>query len=174
MNIQAFKNSRRFAFTLVEVTLAIGIVAVAIVPVFGLIPTALNTFHRAIDASVSTQIAQRLINDAQQTDFQTLTGGAADRFVRTPEIRYFDDQGSELTGADTTGAIYQTRVVIAPNTQTTGAGAGNENLATIMVQIANNPRNAVLQPDGATLLWPRANTAGVPIVTYSAIVANNQ
>ncbi len=174
MNNKALKKSKRFAFTLVEVTLAIGIVAVAIVPVFGLIPTALNTFHKAIDASVSTQIAQRLINDAQQTDFLTLTGGATGRFARTPELRYFDDQGNELTGTDTTGAIYQTRVVVAPNTQTTGSGSGNQNLATVMVQIANNPRNAMLQPDGTTLLWPRANTAGIPVVTYSAIVANNQ
>ena len=165
------------AFSLVEVTLAIGVVAIAIIPVFGLIPTGLNTFHKAIDASVGSQIAQRLIVEAQQTDFATLIGANSSRFVQTVNnstLRYFDDQGTELTGASISSAIYRTQVVVVPNTQTPGPQPSNVNLATVTVQVANNPRKAQLTSDGTTLLWSPFNSSNVPVATYYAIVANNQ
>jgi len=166
------------AFSLVEVTLAIGIVAIGIIPIFGLIPTGLNTFHKAIDTSVGSQIAQRLINEAQQTDFTTLTGANSGRFVQTSSnsstLRYFDEQGTELTGASTSSAIYRTQVVVVPNTPPPGTQASNVNLATVTVQVANNPRDAQLIPDGTTLLWNPFNSSNVPVATYYAIVANNQ
>jgi len=172
----SFRKGRRRsrAFTLVEVTLAIGIVAFAFIPLFGLIPTGLSTFRQAMDTSVGSQIAQRLINEAQLTDFLTLTGTNASPtpFVQSPLIRYFDSQGNELP--DSTGAIYSVQTRIVPVTQTPYTGiapTANANLATVTVQIASNPGHQTIIQDTATKLWTKSP---LPIVTYSSIVSRNQ
>jgi uncharacterized protein (TIGR02598 family) len=65
------------AFSLVEVALSIGLLATAFIPLLALMPSGLSGFRRAIDLSVCTQIAQRVINDARQMDFDLLIDRAA-------------------------------------------------------------------------------------------------
>src|SRR5882757_6098701 len=82
------------AFSLIEVVLAVGVVAFAFVAILGLIPAGMTQFRQAIDTSVCAQIAQRIINEAQGTDFTILideqklpTGTASDDYAfRTPSI----------------------------------------------------------------------------------------
>jgi uncharacterized protein (TIGR02598 family) len=96
---------------LVETVLAVGVVAFAFVAILGLIPAGLTQFRQAIDTSVCAQISQRVIMDAQQTDFDTLvdmdslassSATHPDNFTfRAPgagaeEFRYFDEQGNEI------------------------------------------------------------------------------
>src|SRR4051812_41937151 len=61
-------------FTLVEVTLALGVIAFAFVALLALLPAGNNAFRRAIDLATCGQIAQRVISDAQNANFDTLTG----------------------------------------------------------------------------------------------------
>src|SRR3954470_20054707 len=120
----AFRTPRHpeRAFSLIEVVLAVGVVAFAFVAVLGLIPAGMGQFRQAIDTSVCAQIAQRVINDAQETAFTILideaklpTTGADDFAFRAPTvaastastasnpgkcIRYFDEQGSEVIPAN--------------------------------------------------------------------------
>jgi uncharacterized protein (TIGR02598 family) len=171
-SVLSFQKARasRAAFSLVEITMAIGIVSFAFLGVFGLIPTGLNTFRQAMDASVGSQIAQRVINDAQQTDFNTLIGGNTSAFQQSSTPRYFDDQGNEVTTAG--GAIYQVNTCITPATATPSAsGNTNPNLATVTVQIANNPGNRRINLDATMPLW---NDSRFPMVTCSAIVSKNK
>lgn len=101
---------REGAFSLVEISLAIAIVAFAFVALLGLLPPGMHNFRVAMDVQTSTEIYQRVIADAQETDFDTLVsqknspdfngiaveiGGNADQFYRLP-WRYFDEQGQEL------------------------------------------------------------------------------
>src|SRR5947207_4035315 len=81
------------AFSLIEVVLAVGVVAFAFVAILGLIPAGMSQFRQAIDTSVCSQIAQRVINDSQETDFTTLideknlpTASADDYAFRTPSV----------------------------------------------------------------------------------------
>jgi len=112
------------AFSLIEVVLAVGVVAFAFVAIMGLIPAGMSQFRQAIDTSVCAQIAQRIINESQETDFTTLideknlpTANADDFALRTPTVaastastanvpgkcvRYFDEQGMEVIPAATT------------------------------------------------------------------------
>ena len=101
---------RRAGFSLVEIVLAVGVVSFAFVAILGLIPAGLTQFRQAIDTTVCAQIAQRVIGDAQQADYDTLidrTGLPAnptdwDDFtfvapkVVAPEFRYFDERGVEV------------------------------------------------------------------------------
>ena len=160
---------RRGGFSLVEITMAIGIVSFAFVAVLGLLPSGLNTFRKAMDASVSSQIFQRVINEAQQTDFNTL--------VATPlpddiAYTYYDDQGNKVDATDKAKAttIYSVKTRVQVSTTLPGSGSGNTDLATVTVQIANNPGHATLTT-GANGLWD-ANS-GVAVSTQSTLVARN-
>jgi type II secretory pathway pseudopilin PulG len=118
--------ARQSAFSLVEVVLAVGVVAFAFVAILGLIPAGLTQFRQATDTSVGAQIAQRVIEDAEQSDFNTLIDynntvatnsgtittqplyfrapSVADTTSATaanpgPCVRYFDESGNEIIPA---------------------------------------------------------------------------
>lgn len=89
------------AFSLVEVVLAIGVVAFAFVAIFSLLPVGMGVFREAMDTSVSAQIVQRVVGDATETEFDSLIdpakngGASAGNYYALP-VRYFDDQGTEV------------------------------------------------------------------------------
>jgi uncharacterized protein (TIGR02598 family) len=161
---------RHRGFSLVEVTLSLGIISFAFVGIFTLIPTGLHTFRQATDASIGSQIAQRVIGDALQTDYDVLTDEAnlpnspsetpANYTFRAPAVhapafRYFDDQGVELVRAtpaepptddEKRRIVYWVNTRIQPRTERvqTGSEACLQHLATITVQVATNPANRTL------------------------------
>lgn len=180
------------AFTLVEITIAIGIVAFAFISVVGMIPTGLNSFHQAMDASIRSQIAQRVLNDVQQTDFSQLIKDYNGNTIENGETgvgytRFFDQQGSEivpaartmppsLTSEEKRRIIYWVNTRVSPTTVTPYTNvsqppeAANTNLATVTVQISNNPANTTITADTTTNLW---NDPRYAIATYSAMVSRN-
>jgi uncharacterized protein (TIGR02598 family) len=167
------------AFSLIEVTLAIGIVAFAFVPLFGLLPTGMNAFRQSSNNTVTAQIAQRVMNDCQQSDFSELitdaNGNPISGITGCKAVRYFDNQANELSAAGTP-AIYWVNTAITPATNLP-AGAVNANLATLIIQVASNPANQTLL-SGTNSLWTGAtssnpSTAAVQIATYSGMVSNN-
>ena len=116
----------RSGFSLVEVVLAVGVVAFAFVAIMGLIPAGIHQFRQAIDNSVCTQIGQRVLQDCEQADFNTLVDYAhtyppnipgQPTYFRSPSmlatqsaggtsqggcIRYFDEEGNEIVPATAT------------------------------------------------------------------------
>jgi len=102
-----FKDHRLGAsgFSLVEVVLAIGVVAFAFVAIFSLLPVGMGVFREAMDTSVSAQIVQRVVSDATETEFDSLidpakNGGAVSGDYYALPMRYFDDQGTEVKVSD--------------------------------------------------------------------------
>lgn len=107
---------QRAAFSLVEVALAIAIVSVAVVGILSLMSTGLGSYRQVMDTTICAQIAQRIINDAQQADFRALTdyantkGQPAGFTFRAPRadegfVRYFDEQGNEVIPASEEGEL---------------------------------------------------------------------
>jgi uncharacterized protein (TIGR02598 family) len=131
------RRTRRAGFSLGEVVLALGIVSFALVAVLGLMPAGLNASRRAIDISVGSQVVQRINEELQQTDFDSLTAPGA-----LPD-RYFDDEGQEVVPAK---SIYSVRTEVLktdgqvatalPTTATTSA------LATVVCKLGYNPEGA--------------------------------
>jgi uncharacterized protein (TIGR02598 family) len=115
--------SRNKGFSLVEIALALAIVAIALIALVGLLPTGLNNFRDATDAQIAGEIFQRVVADAQETDFDTLiaakveSGGDNGQFYRLP-LRHFDSQGGEVkvanpdspSSTEAEGIIYTARV----------------------------------------------------------------
>lgn len=160
-----FRRRPARGFTLVECALALGIVAIAFVPIFGLLPTGLNTARQAINYSIGSNIAQFLFNEAQQTDFNVLTA--------TPDtarpVRYFDNQGSEIKTATSPSVIYHANTRVLATTVYPGAAIANANVATVTIQVACNPINQTLVTDSDTRLWAVTNRQ--PMLTFSFYVS---
>jgi uncharacterized protein (TIGR02598 family) len=152
-------------FSMIELVLALGVVSFAFVSLLGLLPIGMATFRNALDVSVGMQISQRIVNETQETDFSDCVDP-----TKKPVTRYFDDQGEEVS--DSSKAIYQVNVRIesAPSLPGTEEKQ-NENLATVTVQVANNPAGKVLT-SGVDGLW--AEETGVTMVYFSSIIAGNQ
>jgi uncharacterized protein (TIGR02598 family) len=81
------------AFSLVEVALAVGVIAFAFVALFGMLPVGLQTFRDAIDTSNEARIVQTFVSKVLATDFKNLktTVDAA----ATNEVVYFDEEGTQ-------------------------------------------------------------------------------
>lgn len=84
-----FRNGRS-AFTLVEVTLAIGIVAVAILSMTALMPVGLRTMKESADSAVTAQILNKVASTVQTTPFKDL-----DDLIRNGPL-LFDRAGCDV------------------------------------------------------------------------------
>jgi uncharacterized protein (TIGR02598 family) len=154
---------RRAGFSLVEVTLALGVVGFAFVPILGLLPVGLTAFHQSMGMSISTQIAQRVLGEAQQTDFTTLTSGAA------IASRYFDEEGSEIKDSSSTKWIYVANTVVKIPPSDQAGGLACTNLVNVLVQVVGNPSRKALAT-GTDGLVP--TSTGISIQTYAGIVSS--
>jgi uncharacterized protein (TIGR02598 family) len=158
----------RSGFSLVEVTLALGIVAFSMLTLLGLVPLGLTTFHKAINASVSSQIVQHVVTDFQQSDFSGLS--------QQNPILYFDDQANELNvataGSTPPGAIYYVNVVVNTPALMPG-GTPSANLASVIIEIVSNPGNQTLTYNSSHSVQQDV-VHGIYVSRYSAFIAKNQ
>ena len=121
---------------MVEVSIAVGILAVAMVALLGLMPAGMTTFRKAMDTSTTAQIAQRVLLDMQQADFDQILdtkndhGNQSNYYTFTAPLRnsqqyrFFDEQGielvtnggtnSSLSNAQKTALVYQVNIRIMP------------------------------------------------------------
>ncbi len=122
------------AFTLVEVALALSIIAFAFVTLLGLLQSGMSSFRDSMDRSVSSQIAQEILNEKRKVDFSTLTASTS------PSLLSFTEDGEFIsTPAD---SIYTARVSINPSVSVPGPGTGrfiNRSLAKVAVEVVRRP-----------------------------------
>ncbi len=116
-------------FSLVEVTLAIGIVAFAFLSILAMLPVGLATFDRAVNATVEARIAQQIFSDAQQVKFEDL-GDTAGR-------SYFDAEGRLLGTGGTAPDGWVYNAVVNPPASKFSA---SQFTSTVTVDIAKNRR----------------------------------
>lgn len=171
-------SARMAAFSLIEVTLAVGIMGFAFVAILGMVPVGLKNYRETKNTAVSSQIAQQILSQVQVAPYSQLTqpgsnpatvqnGDVTSSSLRlaappetpassTPYVRYFSEEGTEVLSTDASG-IYQvnTRVLVAPpfvQTAATG-GVGNGEVLGVAIQVAYNPGRAtlVMDPHDASL-----------------------
>jgi len=120
------KSDRAAAFTLIEVTIAIGIASFAILSMLGVMVVGLKTLRGAIDTTVQAQITQELVATLKQADFSTITNASSWN-------RIYDDRGVVAT-TDAT-KLYSTAVQIS--NVTLAGGTVNPNLVKVIVGITS-------------------------------------
>ena len=163
----------RAAFSLIEVTLAIGIMAFAVVPVVGLLPIGLRVHRDSMVAIASTQIVGRVTHELEQTDYSTLPGVPNTTSVVTgPLTYYFDDQGDLLPSATDSRRIYDVQATVnAPSTlpALSGVTTTTASLARVEIDIGLNPgRSASIFARGSNGAFTNSNVS-----TYFAFVSKN-
>ncbi len=113
------------AFTLVEVTLALGMAAISLIAIFALLPVGLQTSYSAAEQTASNDILVTVIadlrataptsppgNDATSAQFGINIPGNSGGAGSTVAL-YFDSQGRVLPSPD--GSRYRLTVTFLPN-----------------------------------------------------------
>jgi prepilin-type N-terminal cleavage/methylation domain-containing protein len=196
------RNWRR-GFSLVEVALAVAVLAVALVGLLALMPSGVGNFRKAMDTSITSQIAQRILQDAEQAEFDALVdlphlppdpeglSYCPERFsfrapkVGVPAWRYFDESGTEVHPASKDGKlstaerriiVYQVNTRIRPRAELPTINESSGHVAQLTVQIARNPGTVEL-PIESNSKVPEHNLfktgLNVPVFTYCALIGRN-
>ena len=92
--IPCLKRRLETGFSLVEVTLSIGIIAVAFVALLGLLPVGMSTFRSSIDASNEMWIMQSFNSMVLTTDYASVPELSYEKAPHV--IYYFDEEGRRV------------------------------------------------------------------------------
>lgn len=88
------------SFSLVELTLALGIAAICIIAVFGLLPVGLKANHNAISQSASASIIAAVVADMRATPRAATTSTQYGVSFGVTKTLYFDNAGGISTALD--------------------------------------------------------------------------
>lgn len=191
-------------FSLIEVAIAVGILAVSLVALLGLLPGGMTTFRKAMDTSITAQISQRILHDMEQAEFDEVIDAANLPTDPTsycpphfsfrapkksaPVLRYFDEQGVEiipkgatLSEAEKNAVIYHVNVRIIPRAELPTINETASQVAQITVQVARNSGNRnipIFTGSDSDPNVPDRNlfkkTTGVTVSTYYSLLGKNQ
>lgn len=106
-------------FTLVEVTIALGLVSFSLVGLMGMLPVGLSNFREAMEIQTQTRIAQQIAAELQLTPFQTISDGT----FQTAFPRFYNDEGASVGAAE---SVY-TVTAAAPGSLELPGGQVNPN-----------------------------------------------
>jgi uncharacterized protein (TIGR02598 family) len=135
-------NFLRAGFSLVEVVLAVGIMALGVVTILGLLPHGLEMSRKTANEQAETRIVDQIVGELQASEWTTLGGVTGPGNVGGIVLQY-DDQGLRtLEGALTT---YVARVMMVDDNESTtgmevpsngGGAAFNPNLRRVRIDVA--------------------------------------
>ena len=105
--------NRRAAFSLVEVSLAVAIIAFAFVSLIGLLPAGLQVFKKTTDATNEMRIFTDLTSMLQSTEYEAIDTPQSGTDLKT-KLFYYDAEGSLLDSKNGTSSDDETaRVYVA-------------------------------------------------------------
>ncbi len=87
---------RRAGFSLIEVTIALGISALGITSLLGLLPQGLSNLKKASDLAAETRISQLIISDVTQAQWEDKSGGDLLSYSYNGKRYYFDEMAQVL------------------------------------------------------------------------------
>jgi type II secretory pathway pseudopilin PulG len=100
------KRRSNCAFSLVEVTLAIGIAAFCLIAIFGLMPVGVQTNRNATSQTAATNIIAAAVSDLRATPKASTTSSQFGITFGTNTTLYFDGSG-QFTTSPSTNSRYQ-------------------------------------------------------------------
>jgi uncharacterized protein (TIGR02598 family) len=157
------------AFSLIEVVLAVAIMALGVVTILGLLPHGLEVTRKTANELAESRIVDTILGDLQAMDWTKLNDAAGDAEV--VGSRFFDDQGLVINkGDEELPAIlsYVADVQIPEldvHLPTNAANpADNSNLRRVIIRVAATPKQDIdLQ-----------NPGGVAVHTYTQLIARTR
>jgi uncharacterized protein (TIGR02598 family) len=116
------------AFTLIEVTIALGISSFAILSILGVMAVGMRTMGGAVDATVQAQITNDVVGNLKQVNFTELTKAGSSLAWR------YDDRGLSVGNTGTAEEVYSASAEILP--ATLSGGSANPNLVRVSILIS--------------------------------------
>lgn len=151
-------------FSLVEVTLAIGLTTFSVIVLLGLLCSGVNESRQATDQTVMVQIAQQLIGMAQQTDWSHTDELSSAYF-------YFDETGQLLEGSEEDQAVFAGCILVEPEVNLPADGSGvNDQMAKVRVRVVRDPARKLR---GAPTSELADETLRASAREFPAFLANN-
>jgi len=138
------KLSTAGAFSLVELTLALGVAAFCLVAVFGLVPVGVQTNRSATSQTAATNILSSVVSDIRATPGQQSVPSVKYGIVRSKQSQTrvcFDGQGgwTKLAGLNTVCQPPYTRYRLSVQTASNGDAVLYPNYADLKVTWPANP-----------------------------------
>lgn len=140
-------TAKNAGFSLVEVTLAMGLVSFGLLTILGLMPVGMNTLRQASEQTVESQIVQKIGGEAALTSFGQLSVNFSNKTY------FYDDQGRFLTNSPSAAPV-ATRYWVKPSiTNTIYPGSTNapsstpttESIKAVRIDIMSGPNEAALK-----------------------------
>ena len=164
---------RSLGFSLVEVVLAVGIAALGIITVLGLIPHGLEISRKTGNEMASHRIASVLFAEYQAGDWSNLGSGTF------TETRYFDSDGVEIltSSSNFEGRLAYVAEATIPSqgealpSNAGGSSAQSPYLRRVIVQVANTADKSFNFPSvgSSSSSGSAANTPNIDV--YSQLIA---
>jgi uncharacterized protein (TIGR02598 family) len=142
------------AFSLIEVTLAVGLVSVAILAMGALMPVGLNTIKDAADNSIRAQIFGEVTSTLQATPYGKLADYVGEHSDLSRAL-YFDRTGRDATASSASFAV----LLSAPAQSYPGAPSDiSKSAQTVGVEIARVTPGAqrTISSEFSTVLVPKS------------------
>lgn len=105
LNFTRRQRQRHSGFSLIEVTMALGLMTFVSFGLLGLIPEGMNNFRKSMDYTVQAQITQELASMVQRTSYADLQGMGTSYF--------YDGEGTQVKSAHDPTAVYKATVAVA-------------------------------------------------------------
>ncbi|MBC8002382.1 MAG: hypothetical protein H7X97_07315, partial [Opitutaceae bacterium] len=121
-------------FSLVEITLALGIAAFAITAIVGLLSITLQTSKSAMDDTLLAKMTGDLVNTLRKQDFSNIKNASTNVFfdISGKRLNNLDSAGliqaMPVTTAISQGAIYECEPVVTADTNTLNPDGTTPNL----------------------------------------------
>lgn len=110
-------------FSLIEVTLALGVASVALITLLGMVPVGLNTFRSAIETTVRTDVTRRIVADMQQTPFSSINSSQSNYF--------FTDEGTP-TSQGAANSVFKVNYTVSSNVSYPGGSSSALKKVTVL------------------------------------------
>lgn len=109
-------HHRCVGFSLVEVTLALGIAAFCLIGLFGLLPLGVQTNQSSISQTAAASVLSSVVTDLRATPKTSLTSLQYEITFGTAKILYFDGEGRVVVPADANAAPrYRVTITFPPS-----------------------------------------------------------
>lgn len=122
------------AFSLVEVLLAVGIAAVTVVALLGLLPASLSSMQHSNTDGAEARVLQAIMADYQQRDWPSILQQQASE---TAELLYFDIHGFRVAATDR-DVFLIAQVSILPPPLLPGSSVVNPHLRTLRLRTSRD------------------------------------
>ena len=137
----SFPAARRGGFSLIEVTLALGISVLGITTALGLLPQSLENIKKGSDLSADSHIVEQILGAVTQAQWQDTSGADLLAYSYNGRRYYFDRGCQEMkTRQPGDDLAYVAQITVdAPGAALPG-GDPDPNLRRISVRVRNSPQ----------------------------------